>query len=375
MSLPKEVIDYVKMGYSVAEAKELAGYTEPETKAEEVETVKADPPESVKAEPVAEPAPEPKPEPAPAAETKKAEPTKAKEKADGRPPKECVDHLGIHYKSAAEMCAAYGLRLDTYCMRCKRGYSLEKALITPLAEGWKKPTTDHTGQTFASVKAMCDHYGVSIASYYFRKNAGHSLKDILTDKKQGRTLPPATVVEPEEKKPAIATAKVTPEPKVTELPEVKGSVPSGTICYELDEGGHVPSRAHTDDAGFDLHALEDTTVRFGAPAIVKTGAHLLIPSGYVGLICPRSGLTQKGIVAEIGVVDAGFTGEIQVTVRLERCGFDALGQLMPNAEEIKAGSRIAQIVLLPIARAQLVSGDVKNAKTERGQKGYGSTGV
>lgn len=147
------------------------------------------------------------------------------------------------------------------------------------------------------------------------------------------------------------------------------------IKYELEEGAHVPTRAHNDDAGFDLYAKDDEVVSFGAPTVVKTGVHLLIPSGYVGLICPRSGLTQKGIVAEIGVVDAGFTGEIQVTVRLERCGFDAIGRLRPHLESISAGSRIAQIVLLPIARAQLVAGDVKNAKTERGQKGYGSTGV
>ncbi len=147
------------------------------------------------------------------------------------------------------------------------------------------------------------------------------------------------------------------------------------IKYELEEGAHVPTRAHNDDAGFDLYAKNDEVVSFGAPTVVKTGVHLLIPSGYVGLICPRSGLTQKGLVAEIGVVDAGFTGEIQVTMRLNDCVIDDDDYVHAENRLIERGSRIAQMLILPIAYPTLTKGEVINVKTERGQKGYGSTGV
>ena len=88
------------------------------------------------------------------------------------------------------------------------------------------------------------------------------------------------------------------------------------LKYELEEDAWAPYRAHKDDAGADLTANEDAILTTASPTVVRTGVHLLIPSGYVGLICPRSGFTQRGIVAEIGVIDAGFTGEIKVTMRL-----------------------------------------------------------
>lgn len=147
------------------------------------------------------------------------------------------------------------------------------------------------------------------------------------------------------------------------------------IKYELEDGAHVPTRAHSTDAGFDLYAMKDEIVSFGSPAIVKTGVHMLIPHGYVGLICPRSGLTQKGIVAEIGVVDAGFTGELQVTVRLEKCRLDASGRLLPHLEMISKGTRVAQVVVMPIADLELEPGNVSGEITERGSNGYGSTGL
>lgn len=146
------------------------------------------------------------------------------------------------------------------------------------------------------------------------------------------------------------------------------------VVYELEDGAYPPLRAHADDAGMDLYALHNKLIATSTPVVIKTGVHLLIPRGYVGLICPRSGLTQKGIVAEIGVVDAGFTGEIQVTMRLNTCHIDDFDQVSARTYLIERGTRIAQILILPIAYPTLTKGAVINVKTERGQNGYGSTG-
>lgn len=146
------------------------------------------------------------------------------------------------------------------------------------------------------------------------------------------------------------------------------------IIYELEEGAHAPTRAHASDAGLDLYANEDVILSFGSQTFVKTGVHMLIPAGYVGLICPRSGLTKKGIVAEIGVVDAGFTGEIGVTLRLMNAKLDEKGNLRPNVQILDKHSRIAQIVILSIASLTPAAGDVSGTVTERGANGFGSTG-
>lgn len=147
------------------------------------------------------------------------------------------------------------------------------------------------------------------------------------------------------------------------------------LKYELEEGAWAPYRAHKDDAGADLTANEDAILTTASPTVVHTGVHLLIPSGYVGLICPRSGFTQRGIVAEIGVIDAGFTGEIKVTMRLNDSFLKGDEAVNVKSCIITRGTRIAQILIMPVAYPELEPGDVKNAKTERGQNGYGSTGT
>ncbi len=147
------------------------------------------------------------------------------------------------------------------------------------------------------------------------------------------------------------------------------------ITYELDEGAIKPCRAHTADAGLDLYSNEEKTLSNTHPVTIHTGVHMLIPQGCVGIICPRSGLTREGKVAEIGVVDSGFTGEICVTMRYERKGVDEWnGKLQRASATIEKGSRIAQIVVMPVEMVNLVPGEVLNAKTERGTSGFGSTG-
>lgn len=135
------------------------------------------------------------------------------------------------------------------------------------------------------------------------------------------------------------------------------------IKYELDEGACAPMRAHDSDAGFDLACKEDQILEPKVANVIDTGVHILIPEGYVGLVCPRSSFNVKGIGTPIGVVDAGYTGSIRVV-------------LEPfNVTKIFRGNRIAQLVILPLPNIKMIEGKVIGVDTHRGDGGFGSTGA
>lgn len=134
------------------------------------------------------------------------------------------------------------------------------------------------------------------------------------------------------------------------------------INYELDEGAYAPMRAHDSDAGFDLACKEDQVLEPNVANTIDTGVHVLIPEGFVGLLCPRSSFNVKGIGTPIGVVDAGYTGSIRVV-------------LEPfNVTKIFKGNRIAQLVILPLPNIKMIEGKVIGVDTHRGDGGFGSTG-
>nr|DAI16281.1 MAG TPA: dUTPase [Caudoviricetes sp.] len=134
------------------------------------------------------------------------------------------------------------------------------------------------------------------------------------------------------------------------------------IKYELDEGACVPMRTHDSDAGFDLSCMEDQILEPKVTNVIDTGVHILIPEGYVGLVCPRSSFNVKGIGTPIGVIDSGYTGSIRVV-------------LEPfNVTKIFKGNRIAQLVILPLPNIKMIEGKVIGVDTHRGDGGFGSTG-
>lgn len=135
------------------------------------------------------------------------------------------------------------------------------------------------------------------------------------------------------------------------------------LIFQLDKGAYKPLKTHQNDAGFDLSCREDQVLEPNVANTIDTGVHILIPEGYVGLVCPRSSFNVKGISTPIGVVDAGYTGSIRVV-------------LEPfNLTKIFKGNRIAQLVILPLPQFNLIEGDVTKLKTERGCNGFGSSGV
>lgn len=133
----------------------------------------------------------------------------------------------------------------------------------------------------------------------------------------------------------------------------------------IDDRAVLPNYAHEGDSGMDLYALEGVAIHAFGFAKLRTGVACDIPEGYELQIRPRSGLAaKKGVVAAFGTVDMGYRGEIGVTL------FNHSGQ----AAEIAAGDRIAQVVLAPVVRAEVVETQTLS-QTERGTGGFGSTGA
>lgn len=135
----------------------------------------------------------------------------------------------------------------------------------------------------------------------------------------------------------------------------------------LDDGIEAPSYAHPGDAGADLRARVDVELAPGQRVLVPTGVSIALPFGYVALIHPRSGLaTRHGltIVNAPGTVDAGYRGEISVTL---------LNTDAAETIRLKRGDRIAQMVIQRVETAEFEP-VAELSDSVRGAGGFGSTG-
>ena len=140
-----------------------------------------------------------------------------------------------------------------------------------------------------------------------------------------------------------------------------------TESIEVLFTGAAPVFAHPGDAGADLVATEPVVLEPGERATVGTGLSIAMPNGYVGFVVPRSGLAAKHgitIVNSPGTVDAGYRGEIKVTL---------LNTDASEAYDIAVGDRIAQLIVMPVSRATFIPVEALPASV-RGAGGFGSTG-
>lgn len=132
------------------------------------------------------------------------------------------------------------------------------------------------------------------------------------------------------------------------------------------DAGYVPRYAHDGDAGLDLRAVEDYTIAPHESSMVRTGLHVEIPRWHVGLVFPRSGLGSKGITLRnaTGVIDSGYRGEVLA----------ALWNTTDEPFEVHRGDRVCQLVVMPYCPCSVDEVDALS-ESERGEHGYGSTGV
>ncbi len=157
-------------------------------------------------------------------------------------------------------------------------------------------------------------------------------------------------------------------------PAVRGMMPmnrtadgADVLIQRLDPGLPLPAFAHPGDAGADLFAAEDVDLAPGERALVPTGVAIALPAGYAAFVHPRSGLAARHgvtIVNAPGTVDAGYRGEIKVTL---------LNTDRSQPVSFRRGDRIAQLVVQRVERVQFHEvGSLPGSA--RGDGGFGSTG-
>ncbi|MEK6917030.1 MAG: dUTP diphosphatase [Nanoarchaeota archaeon] len=126
----------------------------------------------------------------------------------------------------------------------------------------------------------------------------------------------------------------------------------------------TPHYAHEGDAGIDLRSSVNYVLKPGETKPISTGIRMAIPKGYVGLVWDKSGYAAKqSIHTMAGVIDSGYRGEIKIVMK----------NLGDEDFDIKKDMKIAQILIQPIVRANLIEQDSLE-DTTRGEGGFGSTG-
>jgi dUTP pyrophosphatase len=146
------------------------------------------------------------------------------------------------------------------------------------------------------------------------------------------------------------------------------NLPPKLVFEKISDTATIPDYKSLGAAGMDVSSDEVTTLPAGSTVMVKTGLKVDVPHGYELQVRPRSGLSAKTkvrVANSPGTIDSDYTGEIMI--------------ILDNTDGednyvIKAGDRIAQLVLSEVHQAFVVEGKV-NKQTERGQNGFGSTGV
>lgn len=139
------------------------------------------------------------------------------------------------------------------------------------------------------------------------------------------------------------------------------------LLARLDPDMPVPSYAHPGDAGADLCTTVDAELAPGQRAVLPTGIAIALPDGLAAFVHPRSGLAVRygvSLVNAPGTVDAGYRGEIRVSV----INLDPVSTV-----SFRRGDRIAQLVIQPVVRGVFVE-VTRLPGSHRGDGGFGSTG-
>lgn len=132
---------------------------------------------------------------------------------------------------------------------------------------------------------------------------------------------------------------------------------------KLDPGARLPTKAHAQDAGFDLYAPRRVVIPAFGSAVINTGVHMQLPPGTAGLLVSKSGLNVNHNITSTGLIDQGYTGSIRV--KLYNHGYEDY--------TVEAGDKISQLVVLKIMDVSLQQVDELDG-SERGANGLGSSG-
>ena len=134
---------------------------------------------------------------------------------------------------------------------------------------------------------------------------------------------------------------------------------------KLDSKAVTPAYAKAGDAAVDLTAISIAKVdrdEFGYMEY-GTGLAIEIPEGHVGLLFPRSSISNSGLILtnSVGVIDSGYRGEIKFRFKH-----------IPDTAYYKPGDRIGQLIIIPYPQINFQEVE-ELSSTERGEGGFGST--
>lgn len=136
---------------------------------------------------------------------------------------------------------------------------------------------------------------------------------------------------------------------------------------KLMEEAMIPKYAHLDDSGMDLFSIEEKEIKSGEVSLIKTGISIELPKNTEAQIRPRSGLALKNGITVLntpGTIDEGYRGEICII----------LINHSNTTFKIEKNMKIAQMVIMPVLKPEIKV--VNNlSETERGDNGFGSTGI
>jgi dUTP pyrophosphatase len=137
---------------------------------------------------------------------------------------------------------------------------------------------------------------------------------------------------------------------------------------KLHPNAVIPKYAKEGDAGLDLTAI--SLVEKQSNLVYGTGLAIEIPQGYVGLLFPRSSLTNYDLSLgnHVGVIDSGFRGEI--IFKFKMLDFDR--DIGPKSYNV--GDRIGQLLIIPYPKVELIEAE-ELSSSERGTGSYGSSGA
>lgn len=135
------------------------------------------------------------------------------------------------------------------------------------------------------------------------------------------------------------------------------------LVEKINQEAKLPEKAHQSDAGYDLFALENTSIPPYGQAKISTGIKLAIPENFVGLIWDKSSLAAQGLKTMGGVIDSGYRGEIIIIAK----------NLTEEFFNITKGQKIAQIIIQEIGTMPLVESKILDG-TDRENNGFGSSG-
>lgn len=148
---------------------------------------------------------------------------------------------------------------------------------------------------------------------------------------------------------------------------------------KLHKDAIIPRYSRSGDAGLDLTAVSKEYDNEGN-VCYDTGLSFAIPEGYVGLIFPRSSNAKKDLTLtnSVGVIDSNYRGSVSFKFKkipkLQRGVYNEAFLSSSKEKEYDVGDRVGQMIILPYPQINFIEVDELD-ETERGDKGFGSSGA